>query len=74
MLRAIREHEPESIRAAANLVERDFKDVHRNLTELETLNVIKFEQSGRSKRPIVRFDAIDAEITLDSGDTDVAAA
>ena len=74
LLRVIREHEPESMRAAADLVERDFKDVHRNLTELETLNVIEFEQSGRSKRPIVRFDEIDAEITLDSGDTDVAAA
>jgi predicted transcriptional regulator len=74
LLRAIREHEPESMRAAADLVERDFKDVHRNLTEIETLNVIEFEQSGRSKRPIVRFDEIDVEITLDSGDTDVAAA
>ncbi|GGK84382.1 HVO_A0114 family putative DNA-binding protein [Haloarcula sebkhae] len=73
LMRVIREHEPESMRVAADLVERDFKDVHRNLTELEALNVIEFEQSGRSKRPIVRFDAIDAEITLNSGDTDVAA-
>lgn len=74
LLRAIREHEPESMRAAADLVDRDFKEVHRNLTELGTLNVIEFERSGRSKRPIVRFDEIDAEITLDTGDTDVAAA
>jgi predicted transcriptional regulator len=73
LLRATRKHEPESMRAAADLVDRDFKEVHRNLTELETLNVIEFEQSGRSKRPIVRFDAIDAEITLDTSDTDVAA-
>jgi predicted transcriptional regulator len=74
LLRAIRKHEPESMRAAADLVDRDFKEVHRNLTELETLNIIEFEQSGRSKRPIVRFDAIEAEITLDTSDTDVAGA
>jgi len=34
LLRAIREHEPESMRETADLVERDFKEVHRNLTEL----------------------------------------
>jgi Predicted transcriptional regulator len=72
LLRAIREHEPESMRAASDLVDRDFKQVHRNLTELETLHVIELEQSGRSKRPIVRFDEIDAEITLGAGDTDGA--
>ena len=74
LLRAIREHEPESMRAASDLVDRDFKEVHRNLTELEALHVIELEQSGRSKRPIVRFDEIDAEITLDTDDTDTAAA
>ena len=73
LLRAIRHHEPESMREAAALVDRDFKDVHRNLTELETLNVIEFEQSGRSKRPIVRFDEIDVELSLDVADTDAAA-
>lgn len=72
LLRTIRAHDPESMRAAADLVERDFKEVHRNLTELATLNVIEFEEEGRSKRPIVRFDTIDAEIALDSGDPEVA--
>ncbi|EMA17170.1 HVO_A0114 family putative DNA-binding protein [Haloarcula amylolytica] len=74
LLRAIREHEPESMRETATLVGRDFKEVHRNLTELETLNVIEFEQSGRSKRPVVRFDEIDIEVSLDTADTDAAAA
>jgi predicted transcriptional regulator len=72
LLRAIREHEPESMRAAATLVDRDFKDVHRNLTELEALNVIEFEQEGRSKRPIVRFDEIDIAVSLVGTDVDTA--
>jgi predicted transcriptional regulator len=74
LLRTIRKHEPESMRETADLVDRDFKEVHRNLTELETLNVIEFEQSGRSKRPVVRFDEIDIEVSLDDGDTDTATA
>jgi predicted transcriptional regulator len=74
LLRAIREYEPGSMREAADLVERDFKEVHRNLTELEALRVIEFEQDGRSKRPVVRFDEIDVEVSLGSGDTDAAAA
>ncbi|MDT3435371.1 hypothetical protein [Haloarcula sp. 1CSR25-25] len=74
LLRTIRKHEPESMRETADLVDRDFKEVHRNLTELETLNVIEFEQSGRSKRPVVRFDEIDIEVSLDDGDTDAATA
>lgn len=74
LLRAIREHEPESMREAAEAVDRDFKEVHRNLTELEALNVVEFETDGRAKRPIVRFDEIDVEVSLDAPDTGQAPA
>ena len=74
LLRAIRENEPDSMRAAADLVERDFKEVHRNLTELEALKVIEFEADGRSKRPLVRFDEIDVEVSLTDSDAEPASA
>jgi predicted transcriptional regulator len=74
LLRTIRSHEPDSMRAAADLVDRDFKQVHRNLTELDALNVIDLQKEGRSKRPVVRFDEIDIELSLDAGDTDIATA
>jgi predicted transcriptional regulator len=74
LLRTIRTHEPDSMRAAADLVDRDFKEVHRNLTELAALNVIDLQEEGRSKRPVVRFDEIDIELSLDASDTDIAAA
>jgi len=74
LLRAIRQDEPASMRAAADLVDRDFKEVHRNLTELERLNVIEFEDAGRAKRPRVRFDEIDVEVSLTAHETDVASA
>lgn len=74
LLRAIRRHEPASMRAAAELVDRDFKEVHRNLTELEQLNVIEFEEAGRAKRPVVRFDEIDIEVSLTEPETDTVSA
>ena len=70
LLRAIRNHEPTSMRETAVLVERDHKEVHRNLTELETLGIIEFERDGRAKRPIVRFDAIEIDIPVTAEDSD----
>jgi len=46
--------QPESIRQAAAAVDRDYRDVHRNLKQLEALGVIEFETSGQSKKPILR--------------------
>src|SRR6056297_1236693 len=43
LLEAIAEHEPDSIRQAATIVERDYKQVYRNLSELEDIGVIEFE-------------------------------
>ena len=74
LLRAIRRHEPESMRAVAELVDRDFKEVHRNLTELDALNVIDLIEDRRSKRPLVRFDEIDINLSLDSNDSEMATA
>ena len=65
LLSAIRTHEPESMRRAAELVDRDFKEVHRNLTELANLNVIELERDGRAKRPVLRYDALDIEVQFD---------
>lgn len=70
LLHALAQHEPASISETATLVERDYKDVHRNLTELETLGVVTFEESGRSKRPVVHFAEIEIDVHLT--DTDFA--
>lgn len=64
LLRALARRDPESIRATAELVNRDYKEVHRNLRELETLGVVEFEDAGRSKRPVVRFDELEIDVSL----------
>lgn len=64
LLRTIAREEPEGIRETARLVERDVHQVHRNLTELEELGLIEFEEEGRSKRPHVWYDAIEVDLPL----------
>lgn len=64
LLRTIAAHEPQSMRETAELVERDFKDVHRNLTELNELGIISFEEKGQAKRPVIRFDELIVDIDL----------
>lgn len=64
LIEAIVAERPESIRQAATAVDRDYREVHRNLQELESLGVVEFEQDGRSKRPTLRggADTIDFSI------------
>ena len=65
LLRAIVREQPDSMRATARLVDRDVRQVHRNLNELESLGLIELETSGRSKRPTVWYDSISVDLPLD---------
>ena len=73
LLRTLASERPESIRETARIVERDVRQVHRNLKELEDLGLVEFEQEGRSKRPTVWYDeiAVELELTTDE-DTDTS--
>ena len=64
LLRAIVQHNPESIRETARLVDRDVSQVHRNLTELEELHLVELVDDGQSKRPSVWYEAIDIDLPL----------
>lgn len=77
LLEAISEDEPASIREAADLVDRDYKQVHRNLSELADIGVIEFEGggSGQAKKPLLAYDGLEIDIpfTDSSGSIDAAA-
>lgn len=64
LLQAIVEHQPASIRELARVVDRHPPEVLENANELADYGLVEFEREGRSKRPIVPFDAIDVEILL----------
>ena len=76
LLEIIVDDQPESIRATAEAVDRDYREVHRNLEELEELGVIGFEADNGRKRPILRggADGIDISISIGPESTDTSAA
>ena len=73
LLDAVFEHEPESIREAAELVNRDYKQVHRNLSELEDIGIIEFEGdgSGQAKKPVLAYDGLEIDIPFADSDESV---
>ena len=76
LLETVSEHDPESIREAAELVDRDYKQVHRNLSELEDIGVIELEGGGpgQAKRPKLAYDGLEIDIPFTGPDRDVGAA
>jgi predicted transcriptional regulator len=64
LLETIFKCELECIREIAELVDRDYKQVHRNLSELEDIGVIGFEgaASGRAKKLVLAY--VDLEIDI----------
>jgi predicted transcriptional regulator len=76
-LEAISKHEPASIREAAELVDRDYKQVHRNLSEFADIDVIEFQGGGPGeiKTPMLVYDSleIDSPSTGSNGNTGTVA-
>jgi len=76
LLDAIFEYEPESIREAADLVNRDYKQVHRNLSELEDIGVIELEGGGpgRAKKPVLAYDGLEIDVPFAGSEDSVGTA
>lgn len=56
LLEAIVEHEPDSIRELARIVDRHPPEVTENVHELTDYGLIELEDEGRAKRPTVWYD------------------
>lgn len=76
LLEAISENDPDSIRETAGLVDRDYKQVHRNLSELEDIGVLEFDGggSGRPKKPTLTYDRLEIDIPFAGSSSAVGAA
>lgn len=78
LIEAIAEHEPESIRELARIVDRHPPEVTDNVTELADYGVITLEEHGRAKQPRLWYDEIeisgDIPLRTDDGSSDVGAA
>ena len=81
LIQAIAEHDPDSMREAARLVDRDVSDVHSDLKQLETLGILMLEEGGAggAMQPVVPFDRIEMHIDyplvddLDGDETPISA-
>jgi len=69
LLQAIIEHDPESIRALARVVDRHPPDVLENVHELADYGLIELREEGRSKRPLVWYDELDIDVPLRTDDS-----
>lgn len=58
LLGVVRAQKPQSIRAAARLVERNVSNVHRELTAFARLGVIDLVESDGAKRPVFPYDRL----------------
>lgn len=70
LLQTIAQAEPESMREAARLADRDIKQVSENLERLARYDVVEFVEEGRSKRPVVPFDDIEVQLPLRKSSTE----
>jgi predicted transcriptional regulator len=75
LLYVVATHEPESMRATAELVDRDYKTVHRQLSELAELGVVELieDDSGNAKQPRFPYDGLEVDIDFVDGRPDLAA-
>lgn len=64
LLRTIAREEPGSINETARLVDRDVHAVHDNLTELDGLGLLRFEEESNRRRPVVWYDDIEVDIPI----------
>ena len=64
LIEAIVSERPRSIRETAAIVGRDYREVHRNLEELQSLGVIEFVTDGQRKKPILREDADSIDFSI----------
>lgn len=64
LIEAIVSEKPASIRDLAETVNRDYREVHRNLTDLESLGVVEFESDGSRKKPKLRGGAENIDFSI----------
>lgn len=64
LIEKIKELSPESIRDLARKLNRGVREVHEDLTLLESYDIVDFLDEGRAKKPRVPYDQIEVQVSL----------
>lgn len=72
LLETIADAGPASIRETARVVDRDVKNVHEELSDLERVGLIQFESDGCSKRPVFPYEEMVISLPFSRDDPETA--
>jgi predicted transcriptional regulator len=64
LVRSLMEEPAESIRALADRLDRDVRQVHDDLQILSEYRIVHFQEEGSAKKPHVPYDTIKIEVKL----------
>lgn len=70
LLHKVMDAQVPSIRQLAKELDRNVSDVHGDVELLKEYGIIELRKEGRSKRPVVPYDEISIEVSLEVGDSD----
>jgi predicted transcriptional regulator len=67
LMRTIMTDDPESIQALADILGRNYADVHSDVQVLAEHHVVYFDINGRAKRPVIPYDHVRVDIKVTGG-------
>ena len=69
VMRTIMTDSPESIQALADVLDRNYADVHGDVQVLAEHHIVYFDTDGRAKRPVIPYDRVRVDIEVAGGPT-----
>jgi len=67
LMRTIMTDAPESIQALADILGRNYADVHSDVQVLAEHHVVYFDTDGRARRPVIPYDRVRVDIEVAGG-------
>lgn len=64
VMQSIMSEPPESIRALADRLDRNYADVHADVTLLAEHRIVYFETDGRAKRPVIPYETVEFDVRI----------
>jgi len=66
-MRTIMTGSPESIQDLADVLGRNYADVHGDVQVLAEHHIVYFDTDGRTKRPVIPYDRVRVDIRVTDG-------
>ena len=70
VMRSIMTDPPASISDLADRLDRNYADVHADVTLLADHRIVYFDTDGRSKRPVIPYEAVEFDVRVSADDPD----